>query len=786
MEKEKFTSIKNVFEFIKHLINPTNYYREVRKKVNIHFIIIISVSILLFYYLFKDFILNNILTYFNNRYDLLLHFELLKNVPNTLYIILVIYYFYFYIKFISSKRINILDKFFIYAIIFSLLSLLVIRTNNKVFLFFILIVFILLIIRFLLYNIVNLKPSNPNFTLEDFYTGKFDSDLLKNVLIKDSDKIKYDLFGRKPIIINLCNSIIMSKINNDCFTIGVIGEWGSGKSTIINFAKQELKDTKDFIIIDDFDPWTINSEDALILAMYNTIIENLGENISYFKRKKVQNALLNVTTDIPYIGKGLGNFFKSRIDDYSEYKEIKADLEEKLKKSKKRLVFIIDNLDRMSKKNLLFLLTLTGTLFKLPNITYIVAYDKERLNKILDPNEINPKYIEKLINKEILIPKIHNSDKQYIFYNCLKNFLKENDEIFSIKINQIVDEINNTVFMKIASKFYNIRDFIRFINFISYDINYSFLVVYLDRNDFLIMKTIQFLDYELYQKIYKNKDFITKIIKEEKDLTEKDKQFYEEVESSDFFDLLQLLSHNHSNFKIVKNLKENSIFYDDNIDFKNRNYICNSFSFDNYFTFNNYTKYYIEIKNFFILNSISYENTTLFFDENKKYLNDPYMAFLLIYISELKKIKSTNEILLSKLFLIIYFLKLIINKLFNEYKLNLEKTYSFELKKSAREIDNNIYNELSEVFQEYYERIRELFISVLNSKEFFSLKQFSIKFNDINNFNYFCNKLETNREDNNKIIDNCIEIASNTHITQREQIEKLLKELEVLFKNNIK
>lgn len=786
MDKEKITSIKNVFEFIKHLINPTNYYREVRKKVNIHFIIIISVSILLFYYLFKDFILNNILTYFNNKYDLLLHFELLKNVPNTLYIILVIYYFYFYIKFISSKRINILDKIFIYAIIFSLVSLLVIRTNNKVFLFFILIVFILLIIRFLLYNIVNLKPSNPNFTLEDFYIGKFDSDLLKNVLIKDSDKIRYDLFGRKLIIENLCSSIIMSKINNDCFTIGVIGEWGSGKSTIINFAKQELTNKKDLIIIDDFDPWTINSEDALILAMYNTIIENLGKNISYFKRKKVQNALLNVTTDIPYIGKGLGNFFKIRIDDYSEYKEIKADLEEKLKKSKKRLVFIIDNLDRMSKKNLLFLLTLTGTLFKLPNITYIVAYDKERLNKILDPNEINPKYIEKLINKEILIPKIHNSDKQYIFYNCLKNFLKENDEICSIKINQIVDEINNTVFKKIASKFYNIRDFIRFINFISYDINYSFLVVYLDRNDFLIMKTIQFLDYELYQKIYKNKDFITKIIKEEKDLTEKDKQFYEEVESSDFFDLLQLLSHNHSNFKIVKNLKENSIFYDDNIDFKNRNYICNSFSFDNYFTFNNYTKYYIEIKNFFILNSISYENTTLFFDENKKYLNDTYMAFLLIYISELKKIKSTNEILLSKLFLIIYFLKLIINKLFNEYKLNLEKTYSFELKKSAKEIDNNIYNELSEVFQEYYEQIRELFISVLNSKEFFSLKQFSIKFNDINNFNYFCNKLETNREDNNKIIDNCKEIASNTHITQREQIEKLLKELEVLFQNNIK
>lgn len=92
------------------------------------------------------------------------------------------------------------------------------------------------------------------------------------------------------------------------------------------------------------------------------------------------------------------NFFENNIDDYTEYKEIKADLVEKLEKLKnsgKRLVFIIDNLDRMNSNNVLFLLTLIETLFKLPNITYILAYNKNRLNGIFEDNRIDLRYLEK-------------------------------------------------------------------------------------------------------------------------------------------------------------------------------------------------------------------------------------------------------------------------------------------------------------------------------------------------------------------------------------------------------
>lgn len=517
MEKETYNKpnfLKEKYKSIKNYINSIKYYMELRKKVTFHFIIILSVSIVIFYYLFKDAIIsiiNNIITKFNNRYSLQLNLELLYNIPIILFILLSFYFIIFCKNHITSKNINIVDKIIISMIIFSLISTF---TIDKRILILFIIISITLIARFLFYKKANKLEENYKnktrinqkmYTINDVFYTNFNSDTYNKILIDDNYDDNnldiFDIFGIRRTREELKESILASKNYKEGFSIGLVGEWGSGKSTIIDLTKKEIEIQNYFIIIDDFDPWVIKSQDALILAMYNTIMENLRENISYFKRKKVQNALINITTNIPYIGKGLGNYFENRIDDYSEYKEIKSDLEEKLEKSDKRLIFIIDNLDRMNSENVLFLLTLIGTLFKLPNITYIIAYDRKRLKNIFKIDDINPKYLEKIINKEIFMPTLHRETLEVCLENLI-NVYKYND----IKYKKIIKEI--------CKQFTNIRQFICFCNSLErkpeiFDNLKNKIGYYLDIEfDYFIIQSIKFFDYNIYIKIFEYRDTI--------------------------------------------------------------------------------------------------------------------------------------------------------------------------------------------------------------------------------------------------------------------------------------
>lgn len=656
------------------------YFKEIRKKVDIYFVIIISIVTSTIYYAFEDFFYKN-----SDKFEIFLF-----TILSCLFIYLLSIR-----KDLKSKNITEFDKIITTITIFSIIlftfliliellkngilsPLLPIKLKTIILLIFS-VFFIILIYRLYSYKkSISLKENSKNneklinskenskkvYTLRDIYMGNFNISYYNKIQIMDSNKIEEDLFERKDIVYNLCYSIATSVNYPDSFTIGVVGEWGSGKSTIIELAKTTLLENfvyrEDVNIIDDFDPWTIKSQDALILAMYNIIMDALEENISYFKRKKVQNALINISTNIPYIGKGIGNFFENRIDEYTEYKEIKADLEEKLEKSKNHLIFIIDNLDRMNSDNVLFLLTLIGTLFKLPNITYIVAYDKKRLKSIFRTDKIDPKYLEKIINKEIVVPKIHNFDKQQIFYNCLKNCIEDiyniNNKTFFVipeSINNYnLEVVNNKTIEKVASKFDNIRDFIRFLNIIIYDIN----DVSLNKLDFLIIKLIEYFDYKLYFKIYKNKNFITTEKENIECCTKEEIKFFKETKKSNFFDLLQLLSFQSTNFyNLEKEPQKKYPIYNINSKFLKHS-ICNKDIFEDYFSHNFYTEEYKEIIQFFKnISNTDYNSIEDFFNVNNKYLERNYIHSLYIYLSKIK-LKNDENTKYFKMRLFIYFI----------------------------------------------------------------------------------------------------------------------------------
>lgn len=96
------------------------------------------------------------------------------------------------------------------------------------------------------------------YNLKDIYNKSFDGRYPNTPIFVEEKSTNVDLLKRDEIIDKLYNAIYYSK-SNSSFTIGLNGEWGSGKTTLINIVKNKLRknNPNEFNVIDseDFDPW---------------------------------------------------------------------------------------------------------------------------------------------------------------------------------------------------------------------------------------------------------------------------------------------------------------------------------------------------------------------------------------------------------------------------------------------------------------------------------------------------------------------------------------------------
>lgn len=362
--------------------------------------------------------------------------------------------------------------------------------------------FICLLIRFILF-IKALKQAaeteNRIIDLKRVFENDFPKGNSLPIFVDEKD-VDYDLLDRQSIINKLVSSI--KNYNTEgSYVIGLVGSWGSGKTTIINNTKAIIeKENNKTIVIDEFDPWLYENQDALLTAMIETIMKESGIKYSFRNLKKVCNIIkevIGLTKDGEIFSKA---FSLIAPNDNNYVASIKEKINNFLTLNDRYVVVIIDNIERATADNVIFLFKLIGTLFDLKRITYVLSYDKERLNKIFDDTKkIDCHYIEKIIQQEISVPTIQNDKCSNIYSTCLSNLLEyynvEQSDIPSFKFifNFLVNEIKD------------LRTFKRLINS-------TFPIVFTEDNylykpDLLALEIIRFYDSELYYAIHKNREF---------------------------------------------------------------------------------------------------------------------------------------------------------------------------------------------------------------------------------------------------------------------------------------
>lgn len=206
------------------------------------------------------------------------------------------------------------------------------------------------------------------------YIDKLDISNDKNQ--KKSQKIMYK---RKADLQRLSDCL------NSFNIVGVNGEWGAGKSFLVDELKETIRDEYEIIEIDIL---TCNF-DELQLTLIKELEKIMNKNRIF---SKYSNKLKDFLTDQTIISKLQSLFFTES----SSYSEIIKGLQNDLSKIDKKILIIYEDIDRISEKSKIE--KIFGVSEKISNekIKIIYQYDEKNLERIGFAFDYLEKYILKI------------------------------------------------------------------------------------------------------------------------------------------------------------------------------------------------------------------------------------------------------------------------------------------------------------------------------------------------------------------------------------------------------
>lgn len=242
------------------------------------------------------------------------------------------------------------------------------------------------------------------------------------VFLKEQDKFSRWEFAERVA------QVIARRDDPSSLVIGLYGAWGDGKTSVLNFIKESLKSVEKVICI-KFNPWRFGSEDDLLKGFFFTIAEALDTklitNRENFK-DLVKNLAPHVGTPIKlgWLGNIISYFMKKINTD-----ELKKRVETALEKSQKRVLILIDDVDRLDKAEIQLLFKIVKLIADFKYTSYILAFDKDIVASSLQDryassnHNAGEAFLEKIIQIPLHLPAANKEILKQFCYDDINNAL---------------------------------------------------------------------------------------------------------------------------------------------------------------------------------------------------------------------------------------------------------------------------------------------------------------------------------------------------------------------------
>lgn len=327
-----------------------------------------------------------------------------------------------------------------------------------------------------------------------------------------------DLLGRATFSNKLAKAIYEYK-DDSGLVIGLFGKWGTGKTSVINMAEEELlrlsktDDNKPLFV--KFSPWNYSDQNNLISLFFHSLNNKLQNSNNEKLKRKIGNFLKNYAdavdglAAIPAIGSVLDPILKTilkvkgdKLTKAPDLEESKEELRKALSDISSKIVVVIDDIDRLNNSQIRDIFQLVKQVGDFPNVIYVLLMDREVVSSALkevhniDGNE----YLDKIIQVPFEIPDISKEKLYGILSEKLESIYTKLPIKMKIDQTYMSYVLDNCVYPYVKT----LRDINRIINIFQF--KYGALYEETAFEDMLALTTIEVKEPKLYNWIYENKE----------------------------------------------------------------------------------------------------------------------------------------------------------------------------------------------------------------------------------------------------------------------------------------
>lgn len=271
---------------------------------------------------------------------------------------------------------------------------------------------------------------------------------------RDDPDPNHDSLERRAFAARTVHALSEIKRQSKSSVAGLIAPWGAGKSTTLAMVTEGLKghETAPWIVV-DLNPWLYSDVDSLQLGFFVALREALPSDAKW---NRTRERIGNFFTAISPAGKvnGLvGVDASSAIEAVGRWvagdgsaNALKEKAEGALKDLQQPILFVMDDLDRLTPEELLMVFKLVRLVGRLPNIYYLLAYDEKTLLDVIQQTSIASgnrtrarDYMEKIIQVRFDVPAMRPQQQATLINTAMSEIMtrytiepiEEDNELFA-------------------------------------------------------------------------------------------------------------------------------------------------------------------------------------------------------------------------------------------------------------------------------------------------------------------------------------------------------------------